>query len=209
MGDTKTCSKCGLNLDLTEFSKRATGTLNARCKTCCRGAIRINKPCEVCGNTFPATNKSKKKFCSPECKKKHDLIQQAEKQSIQRDVRISAKSKQRIQNERSFPDVFEKYADLPNSRTEAMEQNSLKYFTGLLCKNGHLSPKWTKNSLCIACGEERNQESHARRLEDGRYQQQMQRANQKVKQRREEDDQYRDKLNEKAKSWQSKNRRTS
>ena len=68
MSEVKICSQCKLELDISEFSKRANGYVFARCKVCCNGAVRIAKKCEYCEKEFPATNKSIKKFCSAECR---------------------------------------------------------------------------------------------------------------------------------------------
>ena len=132
MAETKKCSKCGLELDLSEFSKRATGTLNTRCKTCCRGAVRIQKSCVVCGTTSPATDKSKKKFCSSTCKKQHDLQQQSSKLAEKRKTREAEIESQRLDNEKKYPDIFLQYKDLPTGRSEAIATGSDLYFTGLL-----------------------------------------------------------------------------
>jgi len=37
---------------------------------------------------------------------------------------------------------------------EAKKNNELTYFTGLPCKNGHVSLRRTSNGLCIQCGKE-------------------------------------------------------
>jgi len=36
-------------------------------------------------------------------------------------------------------------------RKKAKEQQSMFYFTGLLCPNGHISKRYTKTSNCVAC----------------------------------------------------------
>ena len=102
MADTKTCSKCGLDLDLSEFSKRATGKLNARCKTCCRGAVRIQKICMICGSTFPATDKSTKIFCSAECKRQNDKNKQSEKYANAREVRAAEEELHRQKTDKNI-----------------------------------------------------------------------------------------------------------
>ena len=83
MEETKTCPQCKLKLDISEFSKRTNGYVFARCKTCCNGAVRMQKECEHCKNRFPATDKSIKKYCSEECRSA------ARKEEIEKDPRIS------------------------------------------------------------------------------------------------------------------------
>ena len=83
MPEVKICSQCKLELDLSEFSKRASGYVFARCKVCCNSAVRITKQCDFCGNKFPATSKSIKKFCSEKCRT------EAAKNRAQSDHRIT------------------------------------------------------------------------------------------------------------------------
>ena len=206
MAETKTCSKCGLELDLSEFSKRASGSLNARCKTCCRGAVRIQKSCVVCGTTFPATDKSTKKFCSPECKTKNDISKQSEKYSEARKGRDEKDELQRQQNKIDFPDIFAELKDLPSSRAEAKLSGDSLFFTGLKCKNGHLAPKRSHNSLCVECAEERNKESYDRFKNSERYVTWLKESNTMAKKRRKEDTEYRNQVNNRSKQWAAKNR---
>ena len=37
------------------------------------------------------------------------------------------------------------------TRTEAVRRGLYKYFTGVPCKNGHLTLRYTNTSVCIAC----------------------------------------------------------
>lgn len=37
------------------------------------------------------------------------------------------------------------------SRTDAISNRSLRYFTGKPCKRGHISERYTKTSMCIEC----------------------------------------------------------
>ena len=48
--------------------------------------------------------------------------------------------------------------DLPQSRKEAKEVGSTRYFTGEPCKLGHVTFKYTGNSQCHTCGYLRNKE---------------------------------------------------
>lgn len=41
--------------------------------------------------------------------------------------------------------------DLPKSRQEAREIGSKAYFTGLLCKQGHIAKRWTATGNCSLC----------------------------------------------------------
>ena len=184
MSDTKIYSKCGLGLNLSEFSKRVSGSLNARCKTCCRGAIRIQKQCKLCGNTFPATDKTgeKKPFCSPECRRKNKLLIQSKKLAAAV-VRKGKNAIEHDQNKQAHPELFEKFSELPKSRSDAIKSDSILYFTGLRCKNDHLAPKYTKNRLCTKYLKIKQVESAERRRADGRLEQQQIRAYQKHKER--------------------------
>lgn len=201
---SKTCSKCLLELDITEFSKRSNGSLNARCKTCCRGAIRIQKICNTCGNKFPATDKSKKIYCSVACRRQSDLL--AQSQRLNADSRLK-KENNKIEYEQNMltdPEVFALFGELAKSRSEAISTNSLTYFTGLRCKNGHLSPKYAKNSLCIECLKIKREESTNRRRADGRLQEQIARANQKYKERLKTDSEFKAKRAAHMKDWREK-----
>lgn len=206
MATTKTCSKCLLELDLSEFSKRASGSLNARCKTCCRGAVRIQKECKICGNTFPATDKTgdKKLYCSPECKRKSDLLTQSKKLAEAALVRKGKKAIEYDQNKLDHPEIFAELSELPKGRAEAFKRDSLLYFTGLRCKNGHLGPKYAKNSLCVDCQKIKQAESHERRRVDGRLKEQMARAYQKEKERRKTDPEFKAKRAQHMKNWREK-----
>ena len=46
---------------------------------------------------------------------------------------------------------MEDYNKLPKSRKEALEAGSNKYYTGILCKNGHDAPKYVIGSKCVVC----------------------------------------------------------
>ena len=41
--------------------------------------------------------------------------------------------------------------ELPKTRQEARDVGSKAYFTGLFCKNGHVSKRWTATGNCAAC----------------------------------------------------------
>lgn len=41
--------------------------------------------------------------------------------------------------------------DLPNTRQEARDSGSKAYFTGLLCKQGHIAKRWTATGNCSQC----------------------------------------------------------
>lgn len=41
--------------------------------------------------------------------------------------------------------------DLPKTRQEAREVESKAYFTGLLCKQGHVAKRWTATGNCSEC----------------------------------------------------------
>jgi hypothetical protein len=202
----KVCAKCLLELDISEFSKRASGSINARCKTCCRGAVRINKMCKICGNTFPATDKTgdKRLFCSPECKRKSDLITQSTKLA---EAALARKGKKAIEyenNKLAYPIIFAEFAELPKGRADALNADSILYFTGLRCRNGHLAPKYTKNRLCVECLKVKQGESHQRRKADGRLKEQMERANRKYRERLRADPEFKARRAQHMKDWREK-----
>lgn len=45
--------------------------------------------------------------------------------------------------------------DLPKTRQEAREVGSKAYFTGLLCKQGHIAKRWTVTGNCSECQRQR------------------------------------------------------
>ena len=47
-----------------------------------------------------------------------------------------------------------KYIYLPVTRKEAKELGLNYYYTGVACKNGHFSRKYTKNFYCVECHKE-------------------------------------------------------
>jgi len=46
--------------------------------------------------------------------------------------------------------------DLPKTRKEAVALDSTYYFTGKMCKNNHVSARFTSNKNCVMCVNERN-----------------------------------------------------
>lgn len=48
--------------------------------------------------------------------------------------------------------------DLPKTRQEARDLSSKAYFTGLLCKQGHISKRWTVTGNCSSCQKIRTSE---------------------------------------------------
>ena len=204
--DNRLCRECGLLLPLCDFSVKPNGYVFPRCKTCMRGAGRIDKACRNCGTAFPATTKSKKMYCSVECKKTYDALIASNQRSEQSLLRGSKRGLEVQRNQSENPQVFELYRKLPVTRIDALEIESIQYFTGLKCINGHLAPKYTKNRLCFSCLEERRVESEARRKADGRYAEQKIRSNARNRQRRSEDEEYRLSRLKSAREWQSLNR---
>lgn len=43
------------------------------------------------------------------------------------------------------------YQDLPRTREEARALSCTQFFTGVPCKHGHLSPRYTANKYCTTC----------------------------------------------------------
>jgi 5-methylcytosine-specific restriction endonuclease McrA len=48
--------------------------------------------------------------------------------------------------------------DLPKSRNEARELSVKAYFTGLFCKQGHLSKRWVATGNCAECQKKRTRD---------------------------------------------------
>ena len=197
---------CGLLLTLCDFSTKPNGYIFPRCKTCVRGAGRIDKPCKNCGTVFLATTKSTKIYCSVECKKAYEALVARSQRTEQSVLRGSKKDAEIQRNKSENPQVFDLYRNVPMNRSDALEKKSAHYFTGLKCRNGHLAPKYTKNRLCVSCLEESRVESEARRKADGRYDEQKIRSNARNRQRRSEDEEYRLSSLKRAREWQSLNR---
>jgi 5-methylcytosine-specific restriction endonuclease McrA len=45
--------------------------------------------------------------------------------------------------------------DLPKTREQARQESSKAYFTGLICKQGHIAKRWTVTGNCSECQRER------------------------------------------------------
>jgi hypothetical protein len=45
--------------------------------------------------------------------------------------------------------------NLPKTREEARQEGSKAYFTGLFCKQGHISKRWTATGNCSTCQQQR------------------------------------------------------
>ena len=87
--------------------------------------------------------------------------------------------------DRQSLDVPEEWKLLPDNRAEAKKVNSIHYFTGRLCSNGHLDIRITSSHGCMGCVNERSKgyyykyheeqkakgrERAKKRLESGAYQ---------------------------------------
>lgn len=46
---------------------------------------------------------------------------------------------------------FGDVSKMPKTRNEAIASGDRKYFTGVLCKNEHIAPRYTLNGGCLAC----------------------------------------------------------
>lgn len=53
-------------------------------------------------------------------------------------------------------------ASLPKSRKEALASGSIHFFTGEMCVNGHLVPRFSSNRRCLACNQVSVRESMKR-----------------------------------------------
>ena len=204
---TKVCQGCKKELPTDAFSKKRSGYTFPRCKTCMRGAVRIEKECEVCQDVFESTDKSRKRFCSLACNRialARITLGARREARAKRDI---LKDRQRKQNRLDFPEIFEKFKALPCTLLQAKKENSLLYFTGLKCSNNHLAPRRVQSRLCLSCGRDRGRESYLRSKEDGRYEAKRERDNAIARRRRSEDPVYRARLNARARRWQDNNRR--
>ncbi len=90
------------------------------------------------------------------------------KTSRDRRRRLSAKKRGqaewqdgRVQNMLDLDALIE--SGLPTSRQEAKKSGSKYYFTGNPCRNGHLSPRYTRGD-CIPCGRDRKRRAADKRL---------------------------------------------
>lgn len=59
-------------------------------------------------------------------------------------------SEKRVDVQDGLPDVPEEWKLLPRSKLEARTSNSSKFFDGLRCRRGHLSPRFASGS-CVEC----------------------------------------------------------
>ena len=50
--------------------------------------------------------------------------------------------------------IPEEYEGLPRTLTEAKTRGSLHYFTGKMCKNGHVGVRFTLSAVCATCSRE-------------------------------------------------------
>lgn len=60
----------------------------------------------------------------------------------------------------------ENYSNLPKTRADAIKIGSLQYYTGKICKNGHVERRATTNGSCFSC--KRDTEYRYRETEKGR-----------------------------------------
>ena len=47
--------------------------------------------------------------------------------------------------------IMDDFKDIPTSRKEAEIKDSVAYFTGVICKNGHVDKRYTNTGICYAC----------------------------------------------------------
>lgn len=50
---------------------------------------------------------------------------------------------------------MENIDNMPASRDEAIDAGEVFYYTGLPCKRGHLSPRYTSSGQCVVCTNEK------------------------------------------------------
>ncbi len=70
---------------------------------------------------------------------------------------------------RKFEWTKEDLRALPKSKGEAIAEDGRFYFSGSLCRNGHLCPR-RLNGQCIECSRKIDRDSHRRRLAEKRSQ---------------------------------------
>lgn len=92
------------------------------------------------------------------------------------------------------------------TRKEAIEAESNRYFTGELCKNGHMAERKVKGYLCTTCGRNRQKERMKKRLaSDPEYKKaQAEKRNAKHKERYANDPAYRQKVLDRGKARRAK-----
>lgn len=69
--------------------------------------------------------------------------------------------------------------DLPKSRKEAKAVNSIHYFTGKECANGHIDIRFTGAGTCIQCARERDK----RRSEAGYYTEYLEKNKERIQEK--------------------------
>lgn len=98
------------------------------------------------------------------------------------------------------------------TRDESIKLNLKFYFTGVPCKHGHISNRYTSNNICVDCQSRSNQrhwrensdqlaEQHRQRLEDHRD-----RYNHTRRMKYKEDVEFRNTIKQRAKQWYDANR---
>ena len=165
---------------------------------------RAYKVCLFCNKEL--TGNIRKVYCDKTCKNNFEAKQAREKRAFGAAIREWEKELIIEQNKIDYPEIFKEYENLPSSYTEALNKKSMFYFTGEFCSNGHLSKKYTGQRLCFECGQEFKAKDYAASKEDGRYEIQLEKQRIREKERRQNDDEWRIKQNQRAKDWANKNR---
>ena len=160
--------------------------------------------CRFCEKEL--TGNIRKVYCNKTCKKDFEAKQAKEKRAYGAAIREWEKELIIEQNKKDYPEIFKEYENLPSSYTEALNKESMFYFTGEFCSNGHLCRKFTKQRLCEQCNRDFKIKDYAASKEDGRYKIQLEKQLIKDKERRKNDYEWRIKQNQRAKKWASKNR---
>jgi len=165
---------------------------------------RAYKVCLFCSKEL--TGNIRKVYCDKTCKNNFEAKQAREKRAFGAAIREWEKELIIEQNKIDYPEIFKEYENLPSSYTEALNKKSMFYFTGEFCSNGHLSKRYTGQRLCFECGQEFKAKDYASSKEDGRYKIQLEKQRIREKERRQNDDEWRIKQNQRAKKWASENR---
>ena len=98
----------------------------------------------------------------------------------------------------------EDFYTLPCTKEEAKALKSVAYFTGEVCKNGHLDKRYTNTGICYACKRENI------RKDTSRYPERVSECNQKSYEKQQEryntDESYRGLVNFNSRKWAEQNR---
>lgn len=99
--------------------------------------------------------------------------------------------------------------DLPNTREEAQVIQSMFYFTGVACRHGHITKRYTKTSICCECKKryaKKDQEKNKDKIKEYRKNRYQKNKTKFYKQSQEWKAKNREKDNQYKKEWKARNR---